>query len=152
MQGKQYSCLVWLSVAMTLCLASGCGRKTPVRPPEFVAPQRIEDLKLEAKGDGIELRWGRPRTYADGSRMEDLDGFVVLRSAQAKGEQASEFAPITTVIVEDRDRFQQAKRFEYTDKELMVGIRYRYQVQAFTLDRDYSTPSNTVELVWQGGS
>ena len=149
---RQSGFRIWSLIVVTFCLVSACGRKTPVRPPEFVAPQRIEDLKLEAKKDGLELRWGRPRTYADGSRMDDLDGFVVLRSAQASGEPTGEFAPITTIIIEDRDRFQQAKRFEYTDTDLTIGTHYRYQVQAFTLDRDYSTPSNTVELVWQGGS
>lgn len=128
-----------------------CGRKTAVRPPEFVAPEAIEDLKLTAKDTGIELRWGRPQTYADGSKMDDLGGFVVLRAVQSKDGQFGEFSQLTTVRVEDRDRFRQSKRFRFIDEQVSVGTRYRYRIQAFTLDGDYSTPSNTVEHVWQTG-
>jgi hypothetical protein len=59
---------------------------------------------------------------------------------------------LATVIVDDRDRFRQAKKFSYTDEQLTVGSHYRYRVQAFTLDGYYSSPSNTIELVWKGGS
>jgi hypothetical protein len=132
-------------------LVSACGRKTVVRPPELVAPKPIEDLKLEAKTTGIELRWSRPRTYVDGSNMDDLGGFLVLRAVQdgSAGGETNEFSELATVVVEDRDRFRQSKRFHYTDEQITLGTRYRYQVRAFTLDGDYSTPSNIVELLWQ---
>ena len=147
--------LIWCLVWITFALIPACGRKAAVRPPELVAPKPIEDLKIEAKTTGIELRWSRPRTYVDGSDMDDLGGFVVLRAVQngsASGEtsgEAGEFSELATVIVEDRDRFRQAKRFRYTDEQISVGTRYRYQVRAFTLDGDYSIPSNIVELLWQ---
>ena len=136
---------------MTLVLVPACGRKTAVRPPELVAPKPIEDLKIEAKTTGLELRWSRPRTYVDGSNMDDLGGFLVLRAVQdgASSEETGEFSELATVVVEDRDRFRQAKRFRYTDEQITVGTRYRYQVRAFTLDGDYSTPSNIVEMLWQ---
>jgi len=130
---------------------SACGRKAPVRPPELVAPEPIGDLALEVEGKGIKLLWGRPQKYVDGSDMEDLAGFAVLRATQNGQGEADSFTQVATVTVDDRDRFRKAKKFSYTDEQLTAGTLYRYRVQAFTLDGYYSSPSNTVELVWKGG-
>lgn len=140
---------VW---ALSVCLVAACGHKTAVYPPEFVAPQAIEDLRLTASDNGIELRWGRPETYADGRSMDDLGGFVVLRAAQPKDGSLGEFSPLVTIPLEDRDRFRQTRRFRFTDEQLRAGTRYQYRIQAFTLDGDYSIPSNMVQYVWQAGS
>lgn len=139
--------LMWCLIGITVGLVPACGRKTAVRPPELVAPKPIEDLKIVAKTTGLELRWSRPRTYVDGSTMDDLGGFLVLRAIQ--DAETSDFSELATVVVKDRDRFRQAKRFRYTDEQITIGTRYRYQVHAFTLDGEYSTPSNIVELLWR---
>ena len=103
------------------------------------------------EGKGIKLLWGRPQKYVDGSDMEDLAGFAVLRATQNGQGEADSFTQVATVTVDDRDRFRKAKKFSYTDEQLTAGTLYRYRVQAFTLDGYYSSPSNTVELVWKGG-
>lgn len=136
---------------MLLVLLSACGRKTAVRPPELVAPEPVRNLTLAVEDNTVQLRWERPQRYMDGSEMDDLGGFIVLRAAQKGEETPAPFMQIAVVPVEDRDRFRQAKRFSYTDTQLTPGTLYRYRVQAFTLDGHYSRPSNTVELVWQGG-
>ncbi len=140
-----------LSVSLSLSVFSACGRKTPVRPPELVAPEPIRDLTLEVDSNAIKLHWGRPQKYVDGSNMDDLGGFVVLRAVQNGQGTVGSFSQVAAVPVEDRDRFRKAKKFSYTDEQLTAGILYRYRVQAFTLDGYYSSPSNTVELVWKGG-
>lgn len=145
-----FSVLV-LAAPVVLLFLSACGRKTPVRPPELVAPEPIRNLALEVESKGVELRWERPQRYVDGSEMDDLGGFVVLRATQNGQGTATPFTRIAVVPVEDRDRFRQARRFSYTDEQLTVGTLYRYRVRAFTLDGYYSSPSNTVELVWKGG-
>ena len=142
---------VMLWVLLCLMLISACGKKTPIRPPELVAPESIGDLTLKIEKDGVALKWGRTTTYADGSEMKDLGGFVVLRSVQEPQGQMTPFTKIATIPVEDRDRFRKAKKFDYTDTQLTADTLYRYRVQAFTLDGYYSSPSNTVELIWQGG-
>ena len=140
-----------ISVSISVSVLPACGRKTPVRPPELVAPEPVDDLTLEVEGKGIRLLWGRPQKYVDGSDMEDLAGFVVLRATQNGQGEADSFTQFATVTVDDRDRFRKAKKFSYTDEQLTAGTLYRYRVQAFTLDGYYSSPSNTVELVWKGG-
>jgi hypothetical protein len=140
-----------LSVAISVSVLSGCGSKTPVRPPELVAPEPINDLTLEVEKSGVKLQWGRPQRYVDGRNMEDLGGFVVLRAAQDGQGKTGAFTQIASIPVEDRDRFRKAKKFNYTDEQLTAGTLYRYRVQAFTLDNYSSSPSNVVELVWKGG-
>ena len=80
-----------VSLAVSVWLIAACGHKTPVYPPELVAPQAISDLRLTASDSAIELRWNRPETYADGRDMDDLGGFVVLRAAQPQDGQLGEF-------------------------------------------------------------
>jgi hypothetical protein len=140
-----------LSISISFLVFSACGRKTPVRPPELVAPEPIRDLTLEVDGNAIKLHWDRPQKYVDGSNMDDLGGFVVLRAVQNGQGTVGSFSQVAAIPVEDRDRFRKAKKFSYTDEQLTAGTLYRYRVQAFTLDGYYSSPSNTVELVWKGG-
>jgi len=140
-----------LSISVLLFILPACGRKTPVVPPELAGPEATDDLTLEVDNKGITLRWGRPQEYAGGNTMEDLGGFVVLRAIQPDQGQTNTFTKVATITVEDRDRFRKTKKFTYTDDQLTAGTLYRYRVQAFTLDGYYSSPSNTVELVWKGG-
>jgi len=112
-----------------------------VRAPEDVAPEQIADLSASSTANGIELSWSRPRSYTDGSRMTDLGGFVVERSAGSEPRVA--FQRITTLEVSDRDRFRQIKRFRYVDHDLAAGT-YLYRVVSYTVDRYFSAPSNIV--------
>jgi len=122
-----------------------------VRPPEWVVPETIGDLALDVdnKKNVLVLKWGRPNEYADGSDMDDLGGFVILRATEEAQGKESGFTQVATIAVADRDRFRKAKKFSYTDTQLTVGVLYRYRVQTVTLDGYSSGMSNTVELVWQ---
>ena len=149
MWARHMLCLVFCFL-LSLVSLSACGRKTDVRPPELVAPEPVGDLTLQTTEKTVQLHWGRPQKYVDGSNMDDLGGFVVLRATENGQGKTGAFSQVATVSIEDRDRFRKAKRFSYTDEQLTAGTLYRYRVQAFTLDGYYSSPSNTVELVWQG--
>ncbi len=131
---------------VAFCLAllwlADCGRKTPVKAPELVAPEAITDLTAHNRDDGVHLTWGRPRNYADGAVMWDLSGFRVERSSGA-----APFELLATLEVTDRYRFRQVRRFSFTDVDAIVQNSYRYRVLAFTLAGHMSEPSNVVEIV-----
>ena len=136
----------WL-FALTFCLLPlffpGCGRKTIApRPPEDVLPRPLTNLAASNLADGVQLSWGRPQLYANGERMTDLGGFVVER---ATGDEL-QYQTIATLEVTDRDRFRQIKRFKHLDRDVTVGVAYRYRVVSFTLDRYFSPPSNPVTI------
>ncbi len=128
-------------VAVTL-LAAACGRKAMPKPPEDVVPATITDLSATMAPEGVTLTWNRPKGYVDGSRMNDLGGFVIERADGTDPDE--EFQELGRVIVTDRERFQQERRFRLTDASTIVGASYRYRVVSFTVDEYFSTPSNVV--------
>lgn len=134
---------VALAVALAAALAIGaCGRKTPVRPPEAVAPEPITDLRATNTTAGIGLAWRRPTEAADGAVLFDLDGFVVERAAGG-----GPYVFLTRLAVLDRNKLRQQRRFRYTDTTAETGEVYRYRVRAVTVDGYESLDSNVVELV-----
>lgn len=124
-----------------MAAASACGRKTDVKPPQFVAPEAIRELTATNKEKGIRLSWERPNEYVDGSAMYDLAAFRVERST-ADGP----FLMLRKVEVTDRDRFRQIRRFRLMDAGVEAGEHYRYRVVSFTLDGHVSGPSNIAEI------
>jgi len=134
-------CTAALLLAACCATVPACGRKTFVKPPELVAPERIDSLAAANGPDGIRLTWARPTRYADGSRMYDLGAFRVERSADGVA-----FAALATVEVTDRDRLQQARRFRWADPDTVVGQTYQYRVISLTTDGYVSQPSNVATL------
>lgn len=131
---------------MALCIAmllAACGRKAAVKPPEDAAPQALTRVAAANVDDGVRLTWERPRHYVDGSSLRDLGGFEVWRSASDAGTR---FVLLTTMTVDDRQRFQQAKSFSFVDKGADSGKLYQYYVVSFTIDRYASAPSNLVSI------
>jgi len=129
---------------LLLCLlAIGCGRKGPVRPPEFAQPAPIEKLEATNEAEDVLLTWPRPDRYADNSRMTDLGEFRVERA----GGGEPEFVTIALLPVTDRERFRQIKRFRFVDRGAVLGESYRYRVVSATVDGYASAPSNVVEIV-----
>ena len=131
-----------LAALCTVGLAlPACGRKTLVKPPELVAPEKLDSLAATNVTDGIRLTWGRPVKQADGSRLYDLGAFRLDRSTAG-----TPFAPIATVEVTDRDRLQQVRHFHWLDADTVVGETYQYRVLSFTTDAYVSQPSNVVTI------
>ncbi len=126
---------------MLLAVLAGCGIKSPPRPPQFVLPETIRDLRASAALDGIKLTWTRPTRYTGGDRMRDLNAFVVFRA-----EGPGQFAPLVEIPVTDRERFQYERKPSYVDDDSVVGHSYRYIVIAVTTDGYEGHPSNVVEL------
>ncbi|MBX3027623.1 hypothetical protein KF840_22215 [bacterium] len=130
--------------ASALVVAGACGRKTPVRPPELVAPATISDLRAANATAGVALSWGRPKTTADGQRLNDLDAFALERALPGLP-----FGFLTRIQIPDRDRLRQQKTFTYVDEAALVGEVYRYRVRSVTVDGYVSAPSNVVDILRQ---
>ncbi len=125
-----------------------CGRKTAPMAPELVRPMPVGGLTAEVTDEGVLLSWPRPKTYVDGSKMDDLAGFKLFRAEIKPGENLPAYHEIAIVPVVDREKFRKAKRFHYLDKTPPRPAVYVYRVLAFSLDHYYSEPatSRRVEL------
>ncbi len=130
-----------LLCGLALAAVLSCGRKTPVRPPEFVAPAAITDLTAGNVVAGIALGWSRPHQTADGQRLFDLDAFAVERALPGLP-----FDFLTRIQIADRDRLRQQKRFTFVDDSVLLGEDYRYRVRSLTEDGYVSLPSNVVDI------
>lgn len=56
------------------------------------------------------------------------------------------YRQLTTVNVEDRDKFAQQKQYRYDDQEVRPNAIYRYRISSQLLDGSLSAPSNEVEI------
>jgi len=132
-----------------VALSSGCGKKGDPRAPELATPQPISGLSARAERAGIVLTWNRPTEYVDGTAIKDLASFVIFRKDIAPNcpECPVAYRQLTTVGVEDRDKFVKQKRYRYVDDQALPKMTYRYRVSSQLLDGSLSAPSNEVEVV-----
>jgi hypothetical protein len=136
-----------LAVAFAI-LVLACGKKGELRAPELAAPEPIANLSAKTAPNGIVLTWARPTHYVDGTEIKDLASFVIFRKdiPQNCPECVVPYRPITTVQVEDRERFIKQRQYRYTDEEPQPGHTYRYRVSSQLLDGTLSEPSNEIEV------
>lgn len=138
----------WLLVLMLVVSGSACGKKGDPRAPELVTPKLITNLAAKSAADSVALTWNRPTEYVDGSEIKDLASFVIFRKeiSQSCLDCPMPYRQLTTVNVEDREKFVRLKQYRYDDREVRANTIYRYRVSSQLFDGSLSGPSNEVEI------
>jgi hypothetical protein len=138
----------WLLVLMLVVAGSACGKKGDPRAPELVTPKLITNLAARSTADGVALTWNRPTEYVDGSALKDLASFVIFRKeiSQSCLDCPVPYRQLTTVNVEDREKFVRLKQYRFDDREVRANTIYRYRVSSQLFDGSLSGPSNEVEI------
>ena len=138
----------WLLVLMLAVAGSACGKKGEPRAPELATPKLITNLAARSTADGVALTWNRPTEYVDGSELKDLASFVIFRKeiSQSCLDCPVPYRELTTVNVEDREKFVRLKQYRFDDREVRVNTIYRYRVASQLFDGSLSGPSNEVEI------
>ncbi len=133
---------------MPVLFLSGCGKKGDPRAPELATPRVIENLRATSVPNGVALTWSRPTEYVDGSELKDLVGFAIFRKdiSPTCVDCPAPYRPLTTVDVEDREKFVKQKQYRYVDEEAQQKMTYRYRVSSQLKDGSLSEPSNEVEI------
>ena len=133
---------------MVVTLGVGCGKKGDPRAPELATPKTITNLAARSAPNGISLTWNRPTEYVDGKELKDLASFVIFRKevSQSCPDCPVPYRQLTTVNVEDRDKFVQQKQYRYDDPEVRPKAIYRYRISSQLLDGSLSAPSNEIEI------
>jgi hypothetical protein len=140
---------IFLTLAlMPVLLFSGCGKKGDPRAPELATPRVIENLQATAGPKGVALTWTRPTEYVDGSDLKDLTGFAIFRKDILPTclDCPVAYKPLTTVDVEDREKFVKQKQYRYVDETTQQKMTYRYRVSSQLKDGSLGEPSNEVEI------
>ena len=150
--GLLFFCLFLLGI-----LIAGCGRKTPPKPPEEFAPRQVEFFEVSGTVDGVELRWAAPKLKADGTSLDDLDHFRVMRAiyqskraprfkklahleyqglqdgskvdGQEEKKKGMGFAGLAPSKKKGSDEV--VEQFQYLDEQVEPGVRYVYYVAPY---------------------
>ena len=138
----------WLLVIMLAVAANACGKKSDPRAPELATPKLITNLAAKSSADGVALTWNRPTEYVDGSALKDLASFVIFRKEVSPSclDCPVPYRELTTVNVEDREKFVRLKQYRFDDREVRSNTIYRYRVSSQLFDGTLSGPSNEVEV------
>jgi hypothetical protein len=133
---------------MLVLLSAGCGKKGELRAPELATPRVIENLTATPTANGVALTWTKPTQYVDGRALTDLTSFVIFRKdiSPTCVDCPVPYRPLTTVDVEDQERFVKQKQYRYVDEEVQDKMTYRYRVSSQLRDGTLSEPSNEVEI------
>ncbi|MEA2659703.1 MAG: hypothetical protein QOF64_2299 [Candidatus Binatota bacterium] len=136
------------AVIVVLIFGSSCGKKGDPRAPELVAPKTITNLTARPGPGSVILTWSRPNEYVDGKELKDLSSFVIFRKevSQSCPDCPVPYRQLTTVYVEDREKFAKQKQYRFDDQEVRPNSIYRYRVSSQLLDGSLSAPSNEVEI------
>jgi hypothetical protein len=140
-------------VALLMLLVSGfwagaCGRKGDPRAPELTTPVVIQNLSARTGATGVTLTWSRPTAYVDGRELKDLASFVIFRKEISPSclDCPVPYRQLTTVFVEDHEKFIKQKQYRFVDEEVLPKALYRYRVSSQLTDGSLSGPSNEVEV------
>lgn len=137
-----------LALFAIVAALAACGKKADPRAPELATPTTITNLTARSDPGGIALTWSRPTQYVDGSALKDLAGFVIFRKEISPScpDCPVPYRQLTTVGVEDREKFVQKKQYRYDDQEVLPKAVYRYRISSQLIDGSLSAPSNEVEV------
>jgi len=141
-----FYCLLLLVFSLPL---SGCGKKGDLRAPELVIPETIKNLTARQDKAGVALTWSRPTQYVDGQALKDLTSFVIFRKdiSPSCADCPVAYRPLTTVDVEDQEKFVKQKQYRYIDDQVQPKVTYRYRISSQLKDGSLSEPSNEIEIV-----
>lgn len=112
--------------------------KDPALPPQMlwlddVMPNKPQYLTVEAKGDGVTLKWAQPLKAKDG---ETASGYVVYRFEEGEKVSVLHAKNIINITFEDYPFF--------LDTNVEKGKRYSYLVTALDRIKNESEPSGPV--------
>lgn len=118
---------------LLVMLTAACGKKGPVRPKLTSQPLAPSEVTLMQQGKLFVLAWTIPAKNEDGSPVEDLRGFRILRLAYDAAEACptcrdpqQEVAKIDLDYPHPGQRIGQ--RLYWRDTTILPGSGYRYAI------------------------
>jgi len=139
---------ITILAVLVAALAGSCGKKGDLHAPELASPKIITNLSATSSPNGVVLTWSRPTQFVDDRPIKDLASFIIFRKEVAPScpDCVVPYRPLTTVGVEDREKFVKQRQYRYVDEEAQPKTTYRYRVLSELSDGSRSEPSNEVEI------
>ena len=120
---------IFFLVVLALLLLVGCGRRGAPVVPVLVEPSPPTDLEAQVQRRTVVLTWTRPTANVDGTALKSLAAFRISRYQQVP--QASSSSVIATVKADKPENaVVSGNRYAFTDKSVVVGAKYGYQIES----------------------
>lgn len=138
---------------LLLTLTTACGKKGPVRPKLTSQPQAPTEVTLQQQGNLFILAWTIPARNEDGSPIEDLRGFRILRLAYDAAEACptcrdpqEQVAEFDLNYPHPGQRINQ--RIYWRDTTILPGSGYRYAIVPLSIGGQVG-PATSIHLAAQ---
>jgi hypothetical protein len=141
---KRTICVV--SAILFLSLIS-CGKKAPPLPRGAHIPAPVGGFSGEVKDGLLFLSFVPPASNLDGSTLEGLAGFKILKSCSGCEGSLERWREIRLTDTTGFTMYQ--NRLYLYDDDLKQGQDYSYQVIPFTDKEVNGAPSNVYSIKWE---
>lgn len=137
---------------LLLPLASACGKKTGLVPPQAVIPAAIEDLRYSFNDSGVILSWTFPRQSEKGLRLDRIEGFEILRAVIPAADYCAScpvtFGPPLPLAGGEMLPGTGRKQGRYFEPLTQQNHYHIYAVRSQAGFHLVSRDSNTVAFLW----
>ncbi len=139
--------IVFLSLFLLL---SGCGRKTPVIPPQAAVPAAVQDLTQQFDATGVTLSWTYPTFSESGEKIDYVKTFQLYRNEV----EAEDYCPSCPVVYNSSTGFvastgKPGSALSYRDTSLKPHHHYTYKIVCRSGWNIVSADSNLVSFRWE---
>ena len=136
----RYSMIAGMLFMLSMSVAA-CGKKGPPRPPGYLEPPAVADLRYQIIGDKLMLEWTVPESGE--KRIYDIAGTKVYRFKTPAKNAACKDCPLTLSLVA-KIPFK-SPQMNYSE-ELEEGYQYAYQVVLYDKTGQEGEKSNIVDF------
>lgn len=143
--------LTLLAICLLLAMmTTACGKKGPVRPKLTSQPQAPAEATLHQQGDLFVLGWTIPSSNEDGTPVEDLRGFRILRltydAAEACPTCREPQEPVAELDLDFPSPGQRiGQRMYWHDTTIQPGSGYRYAIIPISVGK-HQGPATSIHL------
>ena len=131
--------------AAAFSLFASCGIKAPPQPRELVVPAPVDDVAVAIVPDGLEVTFTLPSQSLDGSPLEAIGGYRILREAP-DGKNVRE--DVRFSVSEMKQRV--GKRVAFLDDPPEQAGTYRYCVIPVDVYGSHPSRRQMGDLCWEG--
>jgi hypothetical protein len=121
---------------------TACGKKGPPRPPRYLGPPVVSDLRHKIIGDKLTLEWTAQESGE--YQIDDVAGAKVYRFKTPVKNAVCKGCPVTLSFVADIPFKSNPMRYEET---LEKGYQCAYQVLLYDKNGQAGEKSNIIEFI-----
>lgn len=140
-----------VSAILLITLLTGCGKKTPLVPPQKLVPVSISDLHYTLDEYGVTLKWSYPTKMENGDVLQAIESFEIYRAAIPEEEFCRgcpvQFEEPVEIGGGRLPASGDGRAAAYTEGNLQNGYRYLYKVRSRAGWWYSSGDSNVVSFV-----